>query len=91
MLAGQSPIADHETLSAEDRAREAFVFGMRRLQGIDVVVFNARYGVDVRQLFARELAKYVQLGMIVVDDNNVRLTRDGLFVSDAIWPDFLRS
>jgi oxygen-independent coproporphyrinogen-3 oxidase len=91
VLAGQSPIADHETLSAEDLAREAFVFGMRRLQGIDVGVFNARYDVDVRQLFARELSKYAQLGMIVVDNNNVRLTRAGLFVSDAIWPDFLRS
>ncbi|MBL8826897.1 MAG: radical SAM family heme chaperone HemW [Planctomycetaceae bacterium] len=89
VLGGRSPVADGETLSPVDRAREAFVFGMRRLRGVHLPEFAERYGVDPRRLFAAQLAKYVQLGMFVQQGDWVRLTRPGLLVSDAIWPDFL--
>ena len=91
VLAGKSPVAEWETLSPEDRAREAFVFGMRRLAGIDRAQFEPRFGVEIDQLFARELAKHVRLGLLVDDSRIVRLTREGLLVSDSIWPDFLRA
>ncbi len=89
VLAGRSPVADSETLSPVDRAREAFVFGMRRLQGVHLPTFAERYGIDPQQLFSTQLAKYEQLGMFVRSADQVRLTRAGLLVSDAIWPDFL--
>ncbi|MBI3289488.1 MAG: coproporphyrinogen III oxidase, partial [Elusimicrobia bacterium] len=42
VLAGQSPVADSEELSPEDRALELFVFGMRRLGGVDRQEFADR-------------------------------------------------
>ena len=91
VLAGDSPVAEEETLSPEDRAREMLVLGLRRIAGIDRRDFAARTGFEIDELVGRELQRYLDLGLLIADGSRIRLTRDGLFVSDAIWPDFLRA
>ena len=90
VLAGQSPVAETETLSPEDRAREMLVFALRRLEGIARADFTQRTGLDIDALVGPELRRYVELGLLTDDSRGVRLTREGLFVSDGIWPRFLR-
>lgn len=90
VLAGESPVAESETLSPEDRAREALVLGLRRMEGIDRREFAARTGFEVDALVGRELARFFELGLCCDRSGRVGLTREGLFVSDAIWPAFLR-
>ena len=41
------------------------------------------------QLVARPLAKFVDLGLLTDDGERIRLTREGLFVSDGLWPEML--
>ena len=89
VLAGQSPVADSEELSPEDRALELFVFGMRRLGGVDRTEFAGRTGFDLDRLVGRELRRFIARGLLEEVGNCVRLTREGLFVSDSIWPHFL--
>lgn len=89
VLAGQSPVADSEELSPEDRALELFVFGMRRLGGVDRTEFTDRTGFDLDRLVGRALRRFVARGLLEDVGNRVRLTREGLFVSDSIWPHFL--
>ena len=88
--AGQSPVAETETLSPEDRAREMLVFALRRLEGIERTDFAGRSGFEIDELVGQELRRHVELGLLFDDGRRVRLTREGLFVSDAIWPRFLR-
>lgn len=89
LLAGKSPVADQEQLGPEDRARERLVFGLRRLEGLDRKTFLQSTGFEMDSLVQRPLAKAIQRGLMSDDGKRVRLTREGLFVSDAIWPDFL--
>ncbi len=89
MLAGISPVAESEWLTPEARARELAVFGMRRLAGVNRQWFAGQTGLSLDGLFGPALAKYIQLGLLVDDGKSVRLTRSGLLVSDAIWPDLL--
>jgi oxygen-independent coproporphyrinogen-3 oxidase len=89
VLAGESPVAERERLSAAARARELLVFGLRRIAGVDRQWFRERSGFDLDRLVAAPLKKFVALGLLADDGANVRLTRDGLFVSDAIWPEML--
>lgn len=90
VLAGESAIAEIDELPPEDRAREAFVFAMRRIAGVDRREFVDRFGDTVDQLVGQELRKVVELGLIEDDGQRLRLTREGLFISDAIWSRFLR-
>lgn len=90
VLAGKSPVADTETLAPADRAREALVLGLRRLEGIDRVAFHARTGFDPDELTGPALRRFIDLGLLSDSAGRLRLTRAGLFVSDSIWPAFLR-
>jgi oxygen-independent coproporphyrinogen-3 oxidase len=87
--AGQSPVADSEELSPKDRALELFVFGMRRLGGVDRQEFAGRTGFDLDSLVGGELRRFIARGLLEEVGDCVRLTREGLFVSDSIWPHFL--
>ena len=90
VLAGESAVAESECLAPEDRAREALVFGLRRLAGVDRLSFRRATGYEIDALVGPKLAEFVRLGLFNDDGQIVQLTRAGLFVSDSIWPHFLR-
>ena len=91
VLAGQSPVAEREQLAPEDRARELLVFGLRRMAGVEPrLVRRPQRFHDRRNSSAQPLRRYVDLGMFEDTGQTIRLTREGLLVSDAIWPNFLR-
>ncbi len=89
VLAGESPVAERERLEPEARARELLVFALRRIEGISRREFAERSGYTVEELIAKPLAKFVALGLLECNGDQLRLTREGLFVSDAIWPELL--
>jgi oxygen-independent coproporphyrinogen-3 oxidase len=91
VLTGQSPVAEREQLSAEDRARETLVIGLRRLQGVDRTQFESQTGFDLLSLVGSDLNRFVDQQLLTWDNERLRLTREGLMVSDSIWPYFLRT
>jgi oxygen-independent coproporphyrinogen-3 oxidase len=90
VLAHASPVMESERLSAEDRARERLVFGLRRLEGVDLRAFEEKSGFTVVELGGPSLERFCQLQLLELTADRLRLTREGLLVSDAIWPEFLR-
>ncbi len=91
VLAGDSPVAEFETLSPEDRARETLVIGLRRMRGVNRSDFARRTGFDLDALAADDFRRFVAQGLLEDDGVDLRLTSDGLFVSDSIWPHLLRA
>ncbi len=89
MLEGESPVAEREQLDAEARAREHLVFALRRLEGISRQEFAARTGFTLDELVAEPERKFATLGLLETVGDRLRLTRECLFVSDAIWPELL--
>jgi oxygen-independent coproporphyrinogen-3 oxidase len=89
VLAGDSPVAEREKLSPEARARELLVFGLRRMEGVSRCDFRKKTGYNVDDLVGESLQKFIRLGFLSDDDESIRLTREGLFVSDAMWPELL--
>jgi oxygen-independent coproporphyrinogen-3 oxidase len=89
VLAGQSPVAESEQLNGEQRARERLVLGLRRLEGIDRFRFAAATGYQLDDLAGSAISRLVELKLLCDDGMRVKLTREGLFVSDAIWPELL--
>ncbi len=89
VLSGASPVAERECLDQEQQAREQLVFGLRRLEGVSRHPFVERTGLRLDDLAGNEIAGYVDTGMLADDGETVRLTRQGLLVSDALWPDLL--
>lgn len=89
VLAGDSGVGDSETLSPEERAREALWLGLRRVCGIERATFAARFGIELDALAAAELPRLVSAGWIDDDTRSIRLTRAGRFMADSVAAAFL--
>lgn len=90
VLAGQSPVAEREQLEPEDRARELLVFALRRIAGVDRAWFTSRSGFTIDALVGPALRRYIDMGMLEDTGPTIRLSREGLLLSDSLWPAFLR-
>ena len=86
---GDSPVAQREKLDTRQRAHERLIFGLRRMEGVQRQAFAAQSGMELDAVAGSAIARMVELGMLADDGDRVRLTREGLLVSDAIWPELL--
>ncbi|HZZ29944.1 MAG TPA: radical SAM family heme chaperone HemW [Pirellulales bacterium] len=85
----QSPVAERECLPPEGKARELLVFGLRRLEGVRRDRFTAKTGYEIDTLVGKPLRGFITAGLLHDDGMRIQLTREGLFVSDSLWPQFL--
>jgi oxygen-independent coproporphyrinogen-3 oxidase len=89
VLAGKSPVADREQLSPERRARELLVLNLRRMAGVNRQEFSAKSGYTIEALAAPALQRLIEQNLLEDNGATLRLTRKGLYISDALWPELL--
>lgn len=87
----QTPaIREWHTVSREDEISETIMMGLRLLnEGIQLDVFESRFGVSFLTLRGDEIARYVDYGMLSQDERSVRLTSQGRLVSNRILRDLI--
>ncbi len=88
-LAGAPIPGDDEQLRGDARTGEAIMLALRTSEGVDAAAFRERYGVDVFTRYEREIAEFVDAGLLVAGDGNVRLTVRGRFVANDVCGAFL--
>lgn len=87
---GESAEMSHEDIDAATSRGETMMLGLRLLQeGVSQVRFAARYGAPISHFYARELQIGVAQGLLEVDDERVRLTSRGRFVSNRVMQLFI--
>ena len=89
IASGRSPVAEREALDREQRARERLVLGLRRLEGVERADFSQSTGFRIDELCGAEIRRFVSQGLLQDDGCRIRLSRNGLLVSDGLWPDLL--
>jgi oxygen-independent coproporphyrinogen-3 oxidase len=85
VLAAGECVGDVDAMSDEAAARERLVVGLRRRDGVERAAFRAASGCDIDVLAGAAIAGWVAQGLATDDGEVVRLTREGLLVSDALW------
>lgn len=88
---GADPSADVERMDDEEAARERICVGLRRCDGIDRNSFLEAAGIPFDDLAGAFLGDWIAAGLATDDGARVRLTREGMLVSDAMWGGILRS
>ena len=78
--------AESVLVSDENEIAETLIMGLRLTQeGIRRTVFAERFGVDLLEIHGKTLQRFVNHGLLYIDSEVVRLTRQGRFLSNLIF------
>lgn len=86
---GIRPVASAETLDPRQGLAEALWLGLRMSEGIDLDELNARLGRDPREVFAAELARLQEEGMVELEGSRLRLSAEGTLFGNTVGEAFL--
>jgi oxygen-independent coproporphyrinogen-3 oxidase len=89
VLAGVDCTGDREVMTPLDAARERVVLGLRRRDGLARAAFLAASGFALDAVAGGPIRRWTDRGLATDDGEHVRLTREGLLVSDALWAEVL--
>lgn len=80
-----------EELDNKMQLEEFMFMGLRRAEGADLAEARARFGVDVLERFAQELAPFMKQNMVQYDEKtqHLRLTERGMAIGNQIFDIFV--
>ena len=81
-----SPVIEQEWLDDDSRYNDRVMLSLRTCEGIDLSLLSPQ---DTSYLLPLA-KKYLDQGLLISSDNHLRLTRQGLFVSDMVISDLMR-
>ncbi|CEP68239.1 Coproporphyrinogen III oxidase,oxygen-independent, HemN [Moorella glycerini] len=86
---GQLPRAEIETLTPRQQMAETMFMGLRLLAGVDLQAFRQRFEIDAREIYARELDRLYQAGLVEEKNGHLRLTEKGLPLANEVFVQFV--
>lgn len=81
----ESPIEETEVLNDETRYNDAVMTALRTREGLPL----ERLSESQRQYLLSQARPHLERQLITMEDNHLRLTRQGLFVSDMVMSDLM--
>ena len=79
----------HEVQKEDDAKKEFMLLGLRKIKGVDINQFKNKFGDNPIYLFRNELKKLTDERLLIIDDNNIRLTNKGLDLANLVWEEFI--
>jgi oxygen-independent coproporphyrinogen-3 oxidase len=79
--------SETETLSKTDKYNEYVMTGLRTIWGISLDRIESEFGKTYLDYLNQQAAKYIEDHLLFVDENILRTTKSGKFLSDGIASD----
>lgn len=79
----------HEKQNIEDEQKEYMLLGLRTLKGVSIKSFKEKFVQNPVYVFRKELSKLEQEKLIVIDDDDIKLTKKGLDLANLVWEEFV--
>jgi oxygen-independent coproporphyrinogen-3 oxidase len=90
VAAGRWPIGEEEVLDRSNAMAETCFLALRCAEGLDLVGFEAEFGVSPRERFGAAIDRFVDEGLLeVARDQCLRLTRRGRMLADTVCAEFV--
>ncbi len=90
VVAGQSLVDGEEVIAPRLAQGETMMLGLRLLrEGVPYDRFQARHGVPLRQVFAREVQQLAGQGLVEIGPTRIHLTPRGLMIGNQVFARFL--
>lgn len=79
-----------EILDTTTRYNERIITSIRTSQGLSLTKLKEEFGTELWQYCLNMAASSIKNGMLEEREGNLRLTREGIFISDSIMSDLLK-
>jgi putative oxygen-independent coproporphyrinogen III oxidase len=86
---GRSPVVEREELDDEIRRSEAIFLRLRLKEGVDLLAYQERYGVNVADRYRDELERLRGAGLIDLNDKNLAISRKGKVLANEVFAAFV--
>ena len=81
--------ATENKVSEKEKIEEAVFLGLRLTAGINTEEFKIKYNFDIYNKYKNIIEKYTGYDFMTYENNNLKLTRKGILLSNSILADFL--
>ena len=88
-LENQLPYWEKEHLTEKDKFNEYILTRIRTMWGLSLSYVNQVFGSDKKNYLLKQIEKYSQSGNIILAQDKILLSRNGLFISDEIMADLI--
>ena len=78
-----------EDLTKEEMMEEELFLGLRKKSGVSIAKFEERFGISFEERYGQVVAELRQQGLLVPDDEMIRMTKKGLFLGDTVAEKFI--
>lgn len=80
---------DYEVLSPESCMEEYMFLGLRKMEGVSIQLFEENFHLSMEEVYGDVLDRYQAAGLLEKKGDFLRLTEEGIDVSDYIFADFM--
>ena len=82
---------DDECIECDEKSEmEEFMFlRLRMMNGLSTIEFEHKFGKNVDEVYGEVLKKHIKDGLIVREEDNIKLSDKGIDVSNYVLADFL--
>ena len=78
-----------EVLDDNSKMKEFVMLGLRKIEGISLQEFFYKFNVEFFQVFKKEYDKLFGIGLIVCENNYIKLTNKGIDLANLVWEEFI--
>lgn len=87
-LSDPGKASQQETYTPAEQLENALMMGLRKAEGVDIQLLEARYGVDFNTRYGDVLSKYAPEGFFLYDGQTLRLADHAIPVSNSLIAEF---
>lgn len=78
-----------ENQTKEEKMKEYMMIGFRKLQGISIIEFKNKFGIDLNSYFSKEISKLKKDGLIEISKDYIYLSEKGLDFANLVFEEFI--
>ena len=65
------------------------MLGLRKVNGISIKEYKKRFNSDPLIDFKDIIDKYIKINILVIDNDNIKIKYDKLFIANVVWSEFV--
>ena len=78
-----------EILTKEEQMEEEMFLGLRKKSGISIQKFEKKFNLSFEERYGKIVNQLVQEGLLQVEGDQIRMTKQGLFLGDTVAERFI--